>query len=307
MINESGVTMLFIDQFINGISSIEFRRNEPMHKHTTFKVGGNADVVLFPKTIEETITAIKACRDFSVPYVIIGNGSNLLVADSGWRGTVIITKKMQGITRDGSTVIAEGGAMLSKVATFAAEQYLDGMAWAHGIPGTAGGGVKMNGGAYDGCMQDIVTGVDALNDAGEVVHFTAQECAFAYRDSVFLHNNHIILRVYMQLKPGDKATILARMEELQAKRKNSQPLEYPSGGSYFKRPPGYYAAALIDECGLKGYRVGDAQVSEKHAGFVINRGNATCAELLELEAHVKAIVLREKGVALECEVQKIGV
>ncbi|MCL2546490.1 MAG: UDP-N-acetylmuramate dehydrogenase [Oscillospiraceae bacterium] len=285
-------------------------RDELLSRHTTFHVGGAAPLMLLPQTVDELLIALELCRNANIPYFLLGNGSNILAADEGWSGVIIKTKDgLQEVSldsNDGEGVVADCGLMLSRVAIFAAEHNLDGMAWAHGIPGTVGGAVKMNGGAYDGCMSDIVCGVDAVTADGKQIYLTGEECQFSYRHSIFMDKNWTVLRAHFKLKRGQKATIQARMEELQGKRKKSQPLEFPSAGSYFKRPPGYYAAALIDECGLKGYRTGDAQVSEKHAGFVINYGNATAADMIALEMHIKATVKAQTGVELICEVVKLG-
>ena len=282
---------------------INFLRDEPLSRHTTFAIGGNVSLMLLPSSTDELITALQLCRD--VPHVVLGNGSNVLASDNGWQGIVIKTKGCQEVVLDGDVVTADCGAMLSKVAVFAMEHSLDGMAWAHGIPGTVGGAVTMNGGAYDGCMGDIVCGVEAVDEHGKVISLTGEECDFAYRHSVFTDKKLTVIRASFALKHGDKSVIQARMRELQSKRTASQPLEMPSAGSYFKRPVGHYAAELIDRCGLKGYRVGDAQVSEKHAGFVVNRGKATFADMVLLENHVKATVKSQAGVDLECEVVKL--
>ncbi len=281
--------------------------HECMCRHTTFGIGGAVPLMLLPQTTEQAAALPALCREWEVPYLLLGNGSNLLVADGGWQGAVIKTKGgLQRLAIDDVLVTAESGLMLARLASALADAGLDGMAWAHGIPGTVGGALRMNGGAYGGCMADVVVSVEAVDEHGKLFTLTAGECRFGYRHSVFVERDWMVLSVTFRLARGASAAIWASMEDLMRRRKDKQPLEFHSAGSYFKRPAGHYASALVDECGLKGYAVGDAQVSEKHAGFVINRGGAAAADVLELERHVKAVVLKKAGVALECEVVKLG-
>lgn len=282
--------------------TLEVRAQEGMARHTTFRLGGPVRLMALPKTREEAICAVQTAREFDIEPYFLGNGSNLLVPDEGVERYVV--KLMDGLTDcrvEGNTIYAESGLLLARVANLALEHGLTGLEFAHGIPGTLGGAVTMNAGAYDGEMVQVVTGVTCLNTDGSVEEVT--DFGFSYRHSSFSDGSRLILAVTLQLQPGEKQAIRAKMDDLMARRKSKQPLEYPSAGSMFKRPVGYFAAALIDQCGLKGYTVGGAQVSEKHAGFVVNRGGATCADVLQLVENVRARVLAQTGVELEMEVK----
>lgn len=281
--------------------------DEPMRKHTTFRIGGNADIFVRPESKEQIAEILRLCREQDVPYFILGNGSNLLVGDRGFRGVVInIMDNMNDIKVDGGIIKAQAGAMLIKVSRAARDNSLTGLEFASGIPGTIGGAIYMNAGAYGGEMKDVVTQVTAMDAEGEIYTFGTDELEFSYRHSVIQQRDLIVLDVTMKLAAGDQKIIDDRMSELAVARRTKQPLEYPSAGSTFKRPEGYFAGKLIMDAGLRGYRVGDAQVSEKHCGFVVNRGNATADDVIKLIDDVKAKVSEEYDVVLEPEVRMIG-
>ena len=280
----------------------------PMARYTTFRVGGPADVLVNIADSREIATALSAAKHAGVQSTIIGNGSNLLVRDGGIRGLVIrIAGDCAGIRREGSTVYAKAGILMSAAAQFALSEGLSGLAEMSGIPGTLGGGVIMNAGAYGGELSQVVTRVDAVSIAdGKPVTFEGPELGFSYRHSAMMDANVIVTDVVLQLAPGDPAVIRTRMDECNRARRDKQPLNFPSAGSTFKRPAGLFAAKLIDDCGLRGLRVGDAQVSEKHAGFVVNLGHATASDILALMDEIKARVLASTGVTLEPEVRILG-
>lgn len=281
--------------------------DEPMRKHTTFRIGGNADIFVRPESKKQIAEILRLCREQDVPYFILGNGSNLLVGDRGFRGVVInIMDNMNDIKVDGGIIKAQAGAMLIKVSRAARDNSLTGLEFASGIPGTIGGAIYMNAGAYGGEMKDVVTKVTAIDAEGEIYTFGTDELEFSYRHSVIQQRDLIVLDVTMELAAGDQKIIDDRMSELAVARRTKQPLEYPSAGSTFKRPEGYFAGKLIMDAGLRGYRVGDAQVSEKHCGFVVNRGNATADDVIKLIDDVKAKVSEEYDVVLEPEVRMIG-
>ncbi len=280
---------------------------EPMASHTTFRIGGPADYFVMPETTEELSAVIKLCSQEQVPYFILGNGSNLLVGDKGYRGVVIqLCKNFSGITIDETKITAKAGAMLIRVSKEAGKAGLTGLEFASGIPGTIGGAMVMNAGAYGGEMKDVVREVTVLTKEGQIKTLTGEEMNFCYRGSVVEKEGYIVLETVLELKKGDPAAIQARMEELSVQRKTKQPIEFPSAGSTFKRPEGYFAGKLIMDAGLRGYRVGGAQVSEKHCGFVINAGNATAKDVMKLMKEVSDIVQETFGVALEPEVKRIG-
>lgn len=281
---------------------------EPMKNHTSFRVGGTADVLVKPTCITDIEAVIGWCEEQSIPYYIIGNGSNLLVGDNGIRGVVIQigTDFSEIEVGDDNTIWVQAGCMLGKVANVALEHGLTGMEFASGIPGTIGGAVMMNAGAYGGEIKDIIECVTLLSPDGEVLILPQDQMEFGYRESIVSKKNYIVLEVKLRLEPGDVDSIASRMKELNAARREKQPLEFPSAGSTFKRPEGHFAGKLIMEAGLAGYRVGDAQVSEKHCGFVINRGNATAKEILTLMNDVVNRVEEQFKITLEPEVRKIG-
>ncbi len=280
----------------------------PMSRYTTFRVGGPADVLVQIASVDEIAVALSAAHRAGVPVTIIGNGSNLLVRDGGIRGLVLrIAGSFSEITLDGDILYAQAGASIGGCALHAMRAGLSGLAEIAGIPGTIGGGVIMNAGSYGGELSQVVTRVDALSIAdGRRVVFEDVDLGFSYRHSAMMDAGVIVTGVAMQLDPGDPAVIRARMEELARARREKQPLEYPSAGSTFKRPEGFFAAKLIDDCGLRGLRVGDAQVSEKHAGFVVNLGHATAKDILSLMEQITARVSERTGVLLESEVRILG-
>ena len=281
---------------------LEVRTQELMSRHTSFRVGGTAAVMALPRTEEEAVIAVKTAVRLGIIPFFLGNGSNLLVPDEGIDRFLIKTAPgLNECLAEENQITADSGITLARLANFAKEQGLSGLEFAHGIPGTLGGAVTMNAGAYGGEMAQVVTRVACLNCDGELEEVT--DFDFGYRHSAFSDGSRLILRVTMELQPDAPGAIGARMDELAQKRQSKQPLEYPSAGSMFKRPEGYFAAALIDRCGLKGFTVGGAQVSEKHAGFVINRGGATCQDILELVEQVKKRVYESTGVELEMEVR----
>jgi UDP-N-acetylmuramate dehydrogenase len=281
---------------------LEVRAGEPMARYTSFRIGGPAALMAFPTSQEEAIQAVQVARSMEIEPVFLGNGSNLLVPDEGVERFLIRSAPGLGNFRaQGNCITADSGATLARLAGFAQRQGLTGLEFAHGIPGTLGGAVLMNAGAYGGEMAQVVSAVTCLTADGQVE--TVTDCQFGYRHSAFTHNGAMVLEARLELTFGDREAIAAKMEELSAQRQSKQPLEYPSAGSMFQRPPGHFAAALIDQCGLKGLTVGGAQVSEKHAGFVINRGGATCKDVLELVEQVQSRVLAQTGVALELEVK----
>lgn len=280
--------------------------DEPMKKHTTFRVGGTADILVQPKGTE-LAAVIRLCRKYDVPYQVIGNGSNLLVGDRGIRGLVIeMLSKEDEICVEDDCITVGAGMLLSKTANRAAEHGLTGMEFAAGIPGSIGGAVVMNAGAYGGEMKDILTAVTVLDQEGNEKILSAEELELGYRTSCILKKGYIVTGAKIKLKHGEETAIRARMEELKKQRVEKQPLEYPSAGSTFKRPEGYFAAKLIEDAGLKGCARGGAQVSEKHAGFVVNKGDATAKDVCELTDYIKSEVMEKFGVGLELEVVKVG-
>ena len=280
---------------------------EPMKKHTTFRVGGPADYFVMPETKDEIRRIITVCRECGTPFYIIGNGSNLLVSDKGYRGVIIqLYKEMSKIETEGNVIRAEAGASLARVANAALEAGLTGFEFASGIPGTLGGACVMNAGAYGGEMKDVLLSVTALAADGEFLTIPKDRLELGYRTSVFARKGYSVVEALLELKEGSKEAIRQKMEELREKRITKQPLEYPSAGSTFKRPEGYFAGKLIQDAGLRGYRVGGAQVSEKHCGFVINCGNASAADVDELMKQVSAKVEEQFGVTLEPEVKRLG-
>ena len=278
-----------------------------MSRHTSFKIGGNADLFVMPRSENELKKVIAFCKAESVNSYIVGNGSNLLVSDEGLRGAVIsFGKQFADISVNGTVITAQAGALLSNLCRFACDNSLGGLEFAFGIPGSVGGAVFMNAGAYGGEMKDVIVSVRALFPDGEIRDIPAAEAGFGYRTSAFQSSGAIILSADFKLTPCDKAEIEAQMNDILGRRKDKQPLEWPSAGSAFKRPLNGFAAALIDNCGLKGFTVGGAQVSEKHAGFVINRGGATCEDVMELLSRVRETVLEKTGVELEAEIKRLG-
>lgn len=278
---------------------------EPMANHTSFRIGGNAAVMVFPKNTQELADVLHQCRDCGFRYRILGAGTNVLAPDAGIDGVVICLKdKFDGIERIGDTAInVNAGVTMTRAAVFAANLGLSGMEFAHGIPGTVGGGVYMNAGAYGGEMKDICISVDVMDQDGNVQTISNEQMEFSYRHSILEENDFIVLSAVFQLTESDPETVKAKMKELMGKRSASQPLDLPSAGSAFKRPVGGYAAALIDQAGLKGYRVGGAAISAKHAGFAVNLGGASAEDVKQLLSDVSDKVFINSGIRLEPEVR----
>lgn len=296
----------FLDAFPK--ESIITYKNEPMRRHTSFKIGGNADIYCEVQNSVALSKLIEACREREIPYFILGKGSNLLVSDNGIRGIVIRLGgdfKTISLTEDG-LIRCGAGTSLASACSFALNHSLGGLEFAWGIPGSVGGAVFMNAGAYGGEIKDVVVSAIYVDENGLKKRYDNDELDFGYRRSVFTDKNNIITDVYFKLEHKNQKEIREKMDELMGRRKSKQPLDYPSAGSTFKRPEGYFAAALIEECGLKGESVGGAQVSEKHAGFIINKDNATCEDVEKLIEHIKEQVYNQKGVRLQCEVKFIG-
>lgn len=280
---------------------------EAMSQHTTFKIGGPADYFLMPDKGEDVGRVIKICKEKEIPYFILGNGSNLLVGDGGYRGAVIqIYRNMSSVTVEGNEITAQAGALLSAVAAAAKNASLTGFEFAGGIPGTIGGAVVMNAGAYGGEMKDVLTEVTVMNAEGDIFTLPTEELELGYRTSIIITAGYIVLEAKIRLKEGDPEVIRETMKDLTIRRTTKQPLEYPSAGSTFKRPEGYFAGKLIMDSGLAGYQVGGAQVSEKHCGFVINAGDATARDVRTLMDNVRDIVYKKYGVTLEPEVKFLG-
>ena len=297
----------FINQLREGIKEGAILKSEPMAAHTTFRIGGPADIFVKPADKEEIRWAVRSAREKKVPFVVVGNGSNLLVSDQGFRGMIIhLGGDYKEIQVEGSTIRAEAGASLAMVARMALDHDLAGLEFAAGIPGSVGGAVSMNAGAYGGEIKDVLLWADLMTPEGEFIRMTPEELDLSYRHSIVFEKDYIVLAACFQLQESRREEILARMEDLAQRRKSKQPLEYPSAGSTFKRPEGYFAGKLIQDAGLKGYTVGGAQVSEKHSGFVINRGGAEACEVAFLIRQVRKKVAEQFGVTMEPEVRFIG-
>ena len=287
-------------------AGIPFRENEPLAAHCTFKIGGPAQLFVQPQTEQQLCSAAALCKEQAVRYYLLGNGSNILFADEGFAGVVIdISALGSDIAVEGNMLTAGAGVRLVALCRAALEHGLSGLEFAYGIPGTVGGAVYMNAGAYGGEMKDVLTVVRYLTTEGKVVQASAAELDLSYRHSIFEENGGCILSAQFALQPGNAADIRAKMDELMAKRVDKQPLDKPSAGSTFKRPAGAFAAALIDQCGLRGFRHGGAAVSDKHCGFVVNLGGATCADVLALCDEVRAIVKEKTGYELEKEIRVV--
>lgn len=296
-----------VSRFENLLGKEGVLTEEPMKKHTTFRLGGPADYFLCPSDAGQVAGILHICREEGLPWFVLGNGSNLLVSDAGYRGVVIqIYKNMNQVWIDGEKITAQAGALLSAVSKKAMEAGLSGIEFASGIPGTLGGAAVMNAGAYGGEMKDVLETVKILTPEGEVRTLLAEELELGYRTSIIKEKGYLVLEAVLKLSQGDQEAIRARMEELKVQRVSKQPLEYPSAGSTFKRPEGYFAGKLIQDSGLRGYRVGGAQVSEKHCGFVINTGEASAADVACLIRDVQKQVYEKFGVKLETEVKYLG-
>lgn len=301
--------MTDISNFINSIRSqkCEILTNSPMSRHTSFKAGGCAEYVVIPSDEEALCNIVCQAKKANIPFTVIGNGSNLLVRDCGISGVVIKTTSMEhNIKIDGEIITCSAGTPLTRLCLAAMENSLSGLEFAYGIPGTVGGAVFMNAGAYGGEMKDVLTDVTHITPAGEAETMSADKLDLSYRHSFYSDNtDYIISSAKFRLAKAEKSEIKAKMDELMGRRKDKQPLEYPSAGSTFKRPEGYFAGALIEQCGLKGYNIRGAEVSEKHAGFVINKDNADATAILELIDYIKETVKNETGVTIEPEVKII--
>lgn len=283
------------------------RRQEPMSLHTTFRIGGPADLFVTPGSIQAVADSIRICKETQTPYAVIGNGSNLLVSDTGYRGVIIqIGRNLNQVSVNGEEIRAQAGAMLSVIAKTALSESLTGFEFASGIPGTLGGAAVMNAGAYGGEMKDVLTEVTVLTREGEIRTIPAEKLEMGYRTSLAAKNGWIILEAVLKFQKGDAEAIRGRMEELKMQRVTKQPLDLPSAGSTFKRPEGYFAGKLIMDAGLRGFTVGGAQISEKHCGFVVNKGGATAEDVRNLICAVQKKVQEDAGVKLEPEVKFIG-
>lgn len=293
---------VFIDEKIG-----EILFNEPMKNHTSFKIGGPADVMIIPSNVDELRNAVKICRDNNIDFYIMGNGTNLLVKDGGMRGAVIkVSEGLNNIRVKGNNIYCEAGALLTAVSRAAMAETLTGIEFANGIPGTIGGAVTMNAGAYGGEMKDVITKVKILDTNNNIVEYSNEEMNFRYRGSRVVDENLIVLSIELVLRPGIYHEIEATMKDLTYKRTSKQPLELPSAGSTFKRPEGYFAGKLIQDSGLSGLRLGGAQVSEKHCGFVVNVDNATCRDVEQLILVVQKTIRDNYDLELETEIKLIG-
>lgn len=284
---------------------IKYLENEPMSAHTTFKIGGNAKLMVFPTSVDDVCQIVKMCSQNDIRYMAVGNGSNLLVDDDGIDAVIIALDKDFSEIKliDDTTIFAQAGASLMKVCRFALENELSGLEFAFGIPGNCGGGAFMNAGAYGGELKDVLYKCEHVDAKGNVGFLEGDDMKLSYRHSAYYDNGCVITGLYMKLQKGNKEEINEKMLDFMNRRKSKQPLEYPSAGSTFKRPEGYFAGALIEQCNLKGASVGGAQVSTKHSGFVINTGGATCKDVLELCQHVSKTVKDNTGVDLEMEIR----
>ena len=296
-----------VTRLINITGKDNVKVNEPMKNHTTFKIGGPAQYYVTPESVTQIQEVVSLCRNMNIPLHVIGNGSNILVGDDGVDGVVLaLFNTFSDYEIKDNVIIAQAGMSLIKLAVIALREGLTGLEFASGIPGSVGGAVYMNAGAYDGQMKDVVSSVTVLDEACNIRILGRDELDMGYRTSAVAKNNMIVLQVVIELKYGDKEQIKARMNQLSELRKQKQPLEYPSAGSTFKRPEGYFAGKLIADAGLKGYGIGGAAVSEKHAGFVVNIGGATAKDVVELTDYIKKRIMEQFGVTLELEIKRIG-
>lgn len=300
--------LLELEERLKALELPECRFMEPLSLHTTFRIGGPARAFVSPGDEGGLRDCIKLCRELQVPYAILGNGSNLLAGDKGYKGVAVSLEKGWSFCcrEEGNCLRAGGGALLGRAARLALAEGLTGMEFAAGIPGTLGGALVMNAGAYGSEMKDILTEARVMTPEGEILVLTGEELGLGYRSSCIPSREYVVLEALLQLKPGDTADIQRQMDDLNARRREKQPLEYPSAGSTFKRPEGFFAGKLIEDAGLRGYQIGGAQVSEKHCGFVINRGGATAADVLALCSYVRSQVQQRFGVELELEIKKLG-
>ena len=296
-----------VTRLINITGKDNVRINEPMKNHTTFKIGGPAQYYVTPESVTQIQEVVSLCKDKNISLHVIGNGSNILVGDDGVDGVVLaLFNTFSDYEIKDNVITAQAGMSLIKLAVIALREGLTGLEFASGIPGSVGGAVYMNAGAYDGQMKDVVTSVTVLDEAGNIRILGRDELDMGYITSAVAKHNMIVLQVIIELKAGNKEQIKDRMNQLSELRKQKQPLEYPSAGSTFKRPEGYFAGKLIADAGLKGYSIGGAAVSEKHAGFVVNMGGATAKDVVELTDYIKKRIIEQFGVTLELEIKKIG-
>lgn len=284
----------------------DIKIDEKLSEYVNFKVGGPADILLIPNSKEQVIKSIKICKENNIPFYLIGNGSNILVRDGGFRGVVLSLKNVKNIYVDGEKIEAECGVMLKEVSDKAIENSLTGFEFACGIPGTIGGAVFMNAGAYDGEISKVIESAEVIDGNCNIIRLSREELDFGYRSSLVMKKGYTVLSAVFKLEKGQVKTIKELIEDLTNKRESKQPLEYPSAGSTFKRPTGYFAGKLIQDAGLKGYSIGGAAVSEKHSGFVINKGNATAKDITDLIKHIQDEVKKQFGVDLHPEVRIIG-
>ena len=297
----------FIDDLKEFVEDPRIRFNEPMKNHTSFKIGGCADILVLPQNSEQVLSIIKLCRARDIPYFIMGNGSNLLVRDKGMRAVVIKTFNcLKHLEVSADYIECESGVLLSKLANAALEHGLTGLEFAAGIPGTLGGAVVMNAGAYGGEMKDVIIETRYINEDGICRTAKGEQHQFGYRTSMFQGTNKFVLSAKFQLDYGDKDEIKEKMGYLNQCRKDKQPLELPSAGSVFRRPEGYFAGKLIQDSGLRGYRIGGAEVSQKHCGFIVNSENATAQDVLDLIKHIQQTVKEKFGVELQTEIKAVG-
>lgn len=280
--------------------------DEPMKNHTSFKVGGLADILVTPKNYDEVVNIIKLCNEKNIPYYIVGKGSNLLVKDGGFRGVIVKLTKLNNIKVENNRIIVQSGADLCKVSDIALQNSLTGFEFACGIPGTVGGAVTMNAGAYNGEISQVIESALVVDKEGNLITLNKEQLELGYRMSAVQKYGYTVLEVTFVLCKGEYDKIKERIDDLTRRREEKQPLEYPSAGSTFKRPEGYFTGKLIEDCSLKGYAIGGAQISEKHAGFVINKGNATAKDILDLIAYIQAAVKGRFNVELQPEVRIIG-
>ena len=284
----------------------DIKIDEKLSEYVNFKVGGPADILLIPNSKEQVIKSIKICKENNIPFYLIGNGSNILVRDGGFRGVVLSLKNVKNIYVDGEKIEAECGVMLKEVSDKAIENSLTGFEFACGIPGTIGGAVFMNAGAYDGEISKVIESAEVIDENCNIIRLSREELDFGYRSSLVMKKGYTVLSAVFKLEKGQVKTIKELIEDLTNKRESKQPLEYPSAGRTFKRPTGYFAGKLIQDAGLKGYSIGGAAVSEKHSGFVINKGNATAKDITDLIKHIQDEVKKQFGVDLHPEVRIIG-
>ena len=284
----------------------DIKIDEKLSEYVNFKVGGPADILLIPNSKEQVIKSIKICKENNIPFYLIGNGSNILVRDGGFRGVVLSLKNVKNIYVDGEKIEAECGVMLKEISDKAIENSLTGFEFACGIPGTIGGAVFMNAGAYDGEISKVIESAEVIDENCNIIRLSREELDFGYRSSLVMKKGYTVLSAVFKLEKGQVKTIKELIEDLTNKRESKQPLEYPSAGSTFKRPTGYFAGKLIQDAGLKGYSIGGAAVSEKHSGFVINKGNATAKDITDLIKHIQDEVKKQFGVDLHPEVRIIG-